>query len=235
MRLFRLFLSVCVVAGTLTACGSRESNVESGNRDGILHYGNGAEPQGLDPHVVTGVPENHIVRALFEGLAVKNPKTLEPEPGVAERWDISEDGTVYTFHLNPNARWSNGETMTASDYVWSWNRALHPDTGSLYAYMLYPIVNSEAYSKREITDFTEVGAKALDDHTLQVTLNAPTPYFLQLMDHYSTFAVHPETLLKHGKMTDRFTPWTRVGNIVSNGPFTLEEWSLNRRIIIKKN
>jgi oligopeptide transport system substrate-binding protein len=235
MRLFRLFLSVCVVAGTLTACGSRESNVESGNRDGILHYGNGAEPQGLDPHVVTGVPENHIVRALFEGLAVKNPKTLEPEPGVAERWDISEDGTVYTFHLNPNARWSNGETMTASDYVWSWNRALHPDTGSLYAYMLYPIVNSEAYSKREITDFTEVGVKALDDHTLQVTLNAPTPYFLQLMDHYSTFAVHPETLLKHGKMTDRFTPWTRVGNIVSNGPFTLEEWSLNRRIIIKKN
>jgi oligopeptide transport system substrate-binding protein len=235
MRLFRLFLSVCVIAGTLTACGSRESNVESGNRDGILHYGNGAEPQGLDPHVVTGVPESHIVRALFEGLAVKNPKTLEPEPGVAERWDISEDGTVYTFYINPEAKWSNGEPMTASDYVWSWNRALHPDTGSLYAYMLYPIVNSEAYSKREITDFTKVGVKALDDHTLQVTLNAPTPYFLQLMDHYSTFAVHPETLLKHGKMTDRFTPWTRVGNIVSNGPFTLEEWSLNRRIIIKKN
>ena len=235
MRLFRLFLPACVIAGMLTACGSGESNVESGNANGILHYGNGAEPQGLDPHVVTGVPENHIVRALFEGLAVKNPETLEPEPAVAERWDISEDGTVYTFYLNPNARWSNGETMTASDYVWSWNRALHPDTGSLYAYMLYPIVNSEAYSKREITDFGEVGVKALDDHTLQVRLNAPTPYFLQLMDHYSTFAVHPETLLKHGKMTDRFTPWTRVGNIVSNGPFTLEEWSLNRRIIIKKS
>ena len=235
MRLFRLILPVCVIAGMLTACGSGESNVESGNRDGILHYGNGAEPQGLDPHVVTGVPENHIVRALFEGLAVKNPETLEPEPGVAERWDISKDGTVYTFYLNPNAKWSNGETMTASDYVWSWNRALHPDTGSLYAYMLYPIVNSEAYSKREITDFNEVGVKALDDHTLQVTLNAPTPYFLQLMDHYSTFAVHPETLLKHGKMTDRFTPWTRVDNIVSNGPFKLEEWSLNRRIIIKKS
>ena len=235
MRLFRLILPVCVIAGMLTACGSGESNVESGNRDGILHYGNGAEPQGLDPHVVTGVPENHIVRALFEGLAVKNPKTLEPEPGVAERWDISKDGTVYTFYLNRNAKWSNGETMTASDYVWSWNRALHPDTGSLYAYMLYPIVNSEAYSKREITDFNDVGVKALDDQTLQVTLNAPTPYFLQLMDHYSTFAVHPETLLKHGKMTDRFTPWTRVDNIVSNGPFTLEEWSLNRRIIIKKS
>jgi len=235
MRLFRFILPACVIVGMLTACAGGESNVESGNRDGFLHYGNGAEPQGLDPHVVTGVPENHIIRALFEGLAVKNPITLEPEPGVAERWDISEDGRVYTFYINPEAKWSNGEPMTASDYVWSWNRALHPDTGSLYAYMLYPIVNSEAYSKREITDFDQVGVKALDDLTLQVTLNAPTPYFLQLMDHYSSFAVHPETLLKYGKMTERFTPWTRVGNIVSNGAFTLDEWSLNRRIIIKKS
>ena len=235
MRLFQSIIPASVLMILLTACGGGESNVESGNRDGFLHYGNGAEPQGLDPHVVTGVPENHIIRALFEGLAVKNPITLEPEPGVAERWDISDDGTVYTFYINPEAKWSNGEPMTASDYVWSWNRALHPDTGSLYAYMLYPIVNSEAYSKREITDFDQVGVKALDDLTLQVTLNAPTPYFLQLMDHYSSFAVHPETLLKHGKMTDRFTPWTRVGNIVSNGAFTLDEWSLNRRIIIKKS
>ena len=235
MRLFQSIIPASVLMALLTACGGGESNVESGNRDGFLHYGNGAEPQGLDPHVVTGVPENHIIRALFEGLAVKNPITLEPEPGVAERWDISEDGTVYTFYINPEAKWSNGEPMTASDYVWSWNRALHPDTGSLYAYMLYPIVNSEAYSKREITDFDQVGVKAIDDLTLQVTLNAPTPYFLQLMDHYSSFAVHPETLLKHGKMTDRFTPWTRVGNIVSNGAFTLDEWSLNRRIIIKKS
>ena len=118
----------------------------SGNEQGFLHYGNGAEPQGLDQHVVTGVPENHIVRAIFEGLTVKNPITLEPEPGVAEDWKISDDGMIYTFYINPNAKWSNGEHMTASDYVWSWNRALHPETGSLYSYMLYPIVNAEAYS-----------------------------------------------------------------------------------------
>ena len=80
-----------------------------------------------------------------------------------------------------------------------------------------------------------MGVKSIDDSTLEVTLNAPTPYFLQLMDHYSTFAVHPETLLKHGKMTDRFTAWTRVGNLVGNGAFTLEEWSINRRIVVKKN
>ncbi len=217
------------------SCASPESNVVSGNQQGYLHYGNGAEPQGLDPHVVTGVPENHIVRAIFEGLAVKNPITLEPEPGVAEKWKISDDGRIYTFYINPNAKWSNGEHMTASDYVWSWNRALHPETGSLYSYMLYPIVNAEAYAKGEVTDFTKVGVKAIDDRTLEVALNAPTPYFLQLMDHYSTFAVHPETLLKYGKMTDRFTSWTRVGNIVGNGAFTLDEWSINRRIIVKKN
>ena len=99
MRLFQSIIPASVLMILLTACGGGESNVESGNRDGFLHYGNGAEPQGLDPHVVTGVPENHIIRALFEGLAVKNPITLEPEPGVAERWDISDDGTVYTLSL----------------------------------------------------------------------------------------------------------------------------------------
>jgi oligopeptide transport system substrate-binding protein len=228
-------LLTLVISALVSACGTGESNVTQGNREGILHYGNGAEPQGLDPHVVTGVPENHLIRALFEGLAVKNPVTLEPEPGVAERWTFNEDRSVITFYLNPNAKWSNGEQVTADDFVWSWNRALHPETGNLYAYMLYPVKNAEAYAKGDVSEFSEVGVKALDETTLEVTLNAPTPYFIQLMDHYSTFAVHPETLLKFGKMTDRFTPWTRVGNIVSNGAFVLEDWALNRHIKMIKN
>ena len=228
-------LLTLVISALVSACGTGESNVTQGNREGILHYGNGAEPQGLDPHVVTGMPENHLIRALFEGLAVKNPVTLEPEPGVAERWTFNEDRSVITFYLNPNAKWSNGEQVTADDFVWSWNRALHPETGNLYAYMLYPVKNAEAYAKGDVSEFSEVGVKALDETTLEVTLNAPTPYFIQLMDHYSTFAVHPETLLKFGKMTDRFTPWTRVGNIVSNGAFVLEDWALNRHIKMIKN
>jgi oligopeptide transport system substrate-binding protein len=125
--------------------------------------------------------------------------------------------------------------MTAGDYIWSWERALSPKMGNLYAYMLFPIVNSEAYAKGKITDFDEVGVKALDDQTLQVTLNESTPYFIQLMDHYSTFAVHPETIEKHGKKTDRFTKWTRVANMVNNGPFNLSEWKLNRRIAMVKS
>jgi oligopeptide transport system substrate-binding protein len=185
--------------------------------------------------VVTGVPENVLIRALFEGLAVKNPYTLEPEPGVARSWDISEDGRRITFHLNPEARWSNGDPVTADDFRWSWMRALHPQMGNLYAYMLFPVRNAEAFFSGEIQDFDKVGVKAPDPLTLEVTLTEPTPYFIQLMDHYSTFAVHRPTIEKHGKFTDRFTRWTRVENIVSNGPFVLEEWLLNRRISMRKS
>ena len=226
---------VALLVVLLAGCTGGESNVEQGNREGILHYGNGSEPQGLDPHVVTGVPENKLIRALFEGLAVKNPYTLEPEPGVAERWEFSEDGRVITFFINPDARWSNGDPVTAHDYVWSWDRALHPAMGNLYAYMLFPIRNAQAYATGELDDFSQVGVRAVDDRTLEVTLTEPTPYFLQLMDHYSTFAVHPPTVQKFGAKTDRFTKWTRVENIVGNGPFVLTEWKLNRRITMAKS
>jgi oligopeptide transport system substrate-binding protein len=229
------FLSHVIFALSLLACGGGESNVARGNREGVLHFGNGSEPQGLDPHVVTGIPESHIVSALFEGLTVKNPYTLEPEPGVARRWDISEDGLTITFYLNPEARWSNGDPMTADDYVWSWQRALDPAMGNQYAYMLYPLDNAEAFATGKIQDFSEVGVKALDRHTLQVRLSAPTPYFIQLMDHQSTYAVHRPTIEKFGKATDRFTPWTRAENIVGNGPFRLKNWQLNRRITVEKS
>jgi oligopeptide transport system substrate-binding protein len=219
----------------LLACSGGESRVTQGNREGILHYGNGTEPQGLDPHVVTGVPENHIIRALFEGLAVKNPYTLEPEPGVAERWEFSEDGRVVTFHIRHNARWSNGDPVTAHDYVWSWQRALNPVMGNANAYMLYPVKNAQAYASGQLDDPNELGVKALDAHTLEVTLNEPTPFFLQLMDHYSSFAVHRPTIEKFGKATDRFTKWTRAENMVGNGAFRLKQWQLNRRVVVEKS
>jgi oligopeptide transport system substrate-binding protein len=228
-------VTCCLLAGLLLACSAGESNVAQGNRDGILHFGNGSEPQGLDPHVVTGVPESKIIDALFEGLTRKNPWTLEPEPGAAASWEFSEDRRVITFHMQPEGRWSNGDPVTAHDFVWSWRRALDPAMGNLYAYMLYPVKNAEAYATGKIDDPELLGVRALDDMTLEVTLNAPTPYFLQLMDHYSSFAVHRETVERFGKATDRFTRWTRVGNIVSNGPFQLKGWELNRRIVVERN
>lgn len=219
----------------LAACGSGESNVESGNRLGILHLGNGTEPPGLDPHTTTSVSASWILGSLFEGLVTLNPSTLDIEPGVATRWEISEDGTVYTFYLNPAAKWSNGDPVTAQDFVFSWRRSLSPVMANQNAYLLYPVANAEAYATGKLQDFDAVGAKALSDDIFQVTLNAATPYFLQLLNHQSTYPVHRPTIEKFGKATDRFTRWTRVGNMVNNGAFVLKEWKLNRRIRVEPN
>ena len=138
------FLMLMLFIG-LTGCGSGESNISLGNRTGILYWGNGTEPASLDPHIATGVPEHHIMSSVMEGLVLKDRKSLEPRPGVAESWTISDDGRVYTFKLRDDARWSNGDPHIASDYVWSWWRALQPALGNQYAYMLFPIKNSKRY------------------------------------------------------------------------------------------
>jgi len=237
MKLSRALIPALLLSLFLVSCGggSNESRVITGNQQGVLHLGNGTEPQGIDPHIVTGVPEHHIIGALFEGLVTKNPYTLEPEPGVAESWDISEDGRVYTFQLRDNARWSNGDPVVAEDFRWSWERALTPELGSLYNYMFFPILNAEGFATGAIDDFSEVGVKVLGERTLEVTLREPTPFLLQLFDHYSTYPVHPPTVLAFGSPTDRFSQWSREGNIVTNGAFTLTQWQVNSHIRVEKS
>ena len=234
MNLPRRYFLVFVLL--LTACGggSNLSRVDQGTIDGVLHFGNGSEPQTVDPHLATGVPEHHVITALFEGLTSKNPYTLEPEPAVAESWDISEDGMTYTFHLRSNATWSNGDPVTAEDFRWSWERAMTPALASEYSYMYYPILNAEEFTTGRISDFNDVGVKVIDDYTLEVQLRAPTPYFLQLLDHYSTFPVHRGTVEKFGSYTDRLSQWSREGNIVSNGAFELTEWMISSHIRVEK-
>jgi len=231
-----IFLSILLVTCvTLTGCGSSETNVVAGNKSGTLYWGNGTEPQSLDPQIATGVPEHHIISAVMEGLVLKDRKTLEPRPGVAKTWDISNDGRVYTFYLRENAKWSNGDAHTADDYVWSWWRALQTTLGNQYAYMLFPIKNAKRYYDGETSDFSDVGVKAIDNRTLQVTLTNPTPYFLQLLDHYSLFPVHQATIEKFGRADERGTRWSYEGNLVGNGPYKLEEWKINRHITVTKN
>lgn len=227
-----ILLATCV---TLTGCGSSETNVVAGNKSGTLYWGNGTEPQSLDPQIATGVPEHHVISAVMEGLVLKDRKTLEPRPGVAKTWDISNDGRVYTFYLRENAKWSNGDAHTAHDYVWSWWRALQTTLGNQYAYMLFPIKNAKRYYDGETSDFSDVGVKAIDNQTLQVTLTNPTPYFLQLLDHYSLFPVHQATIEKFGRADERGTRWSYEGNLVGNGPYKLEEWKINRHITVTKN
>jgi oligopeptide transport system substrate-binding protein len=209
-----------------------QSNVTTGTRDQVLHYGNGGEPQDLDPHVTTGIPEYHIQMALLEGLVTKNPGDLSIEPAVAESWYIAEDGRTYTFNLRKNNQWSNGDPITAHDFIYAWKRALMPALGNQYAYMLFYIKGAEALYKGVQNDFS---AKALDDYTLQLELKHPTKFFLQLLDHHSYYPVHQATIEKFGASDERGTHWTRPGNFVGNGPFKLKEWALNRMIVVEKN
>lgn len=229
---FLLCISLVILA---SGCSNQLSNVEHGNQHQILHSGNGAEPQDLDPHITTGIPEYHIQRTLFEGLTRKNPRTMEPVPGAAESWTVSPDGRLYTFAIRRNARWSNGDPVTAHDFVYSWKRILSAKMASDYAYTLYCIENAEEYHTGKISDFAQVGALALDDHTLQVRLKNPTAYFLQLLDHHSTYPVHRPTIEKFGAMDERGTKWTRAGNFVGNGPFTLKAWEVNKVLVVEKN
>jgi oligopeptide transport system substrate-binding protein len=219
----------------LSGCGRRETRVEVGDREQILHRGNGAEPQDIDPQTVTGVTEDHIIMALFEGLVSEDPHDLHAMPGVAENWDISEDGKTYTFHLRKNAKWSNGETVTAHDFVRSYQRMLMPSLGAEYAYMLYVMVNAEEFNKGEIKDFSKVGVKALDDFTLQIQLRSPTPYFLSLINHYSWFPVPISVIERCGPIDQRGNRWTRPENFVGNGPFNLAKWKINDVLIVKKS
>ncbi len=140
---------------------------------------NGDEPQTLDPAIVTGQLEGRICLALFEGLTTRDAKG-NIIPGMAQSWERSPDGLTYTFHLRPGIAWSNGEPLTAGDFLRSWERALNPATASEYSYQLYYLVNGEAYGTGKLNDFSQVGVKAPDPATLVVTLAHPTAYFLEL-------------------------------------------------------
>ncbi len=236
-RPYRLFTvaSVLLLLGLLDGCKKAETPVERGNREQVLELGNLTEPADLDPQVITSTSDFNIVFALLEGLTTPDARDLRPTPGAAQSWDISADNLVYTFHLRSNARWSNGDPVTAQDFLYAYRRMLTPAFGSAYSYMLYCARNAEAFNTGKITDFEQVGIKALDHLTLQITLNAPTPYFLSLIGHHSWFPVHQKTIEQFGKMTDRGTRWTRPENYVGNGPFVLKEWRTNQFISVEKS
>ncbi len=216
-------------------CTKNQTNVEYGLANQELFYGNGDEPKSVDPHITTGSPENNIIIALFEGLVRKDHTTLEPKPAVAKSWSISDDGTVYTFALREDAKWSNGKPLVANDFVQSWKRALMPTLTNEYAYMMFYLKNAEAYYNGTITDFDQVGVKALNDHTLEVTLNYPAQFFLQVLDHHSYYPVPVDTIAQFGDIDDPTNPWVLPGNFVGNGPFVLSTWDINQSLVVTKS
>jgi oligopeptide transport system substrate-binding protein len=231
-RLIPLAVACCVA---LLGCARRETPAEAGIRTQTLLFGNGADPADLDPQVVVAFTDTVIDYALFEGLTTLDAKTSRAVPGLAERWDVSPDGRVYTFHLRPNARWSNGDGVTAGDFVYSFQRILTPSFAAGYAYMLWPIKNAEAFNSGRITDFSQVGVRALDAATLEVTLERPTPYLPALAAHNTWLPVHKPVIERFGRMDEKGTAWTRPGNLVGNGAFTLAEWVPNARVAVVKN
>lgn len=214
--------------------GLSTSAVSTGPRT-ALNFGNGTEPQDIDPQIVTGVPENKIVNALFEGLVAEGPTGADTVGGVAERWEISEDGRVYTFFLRTTAKWSNGDPVTAQDFVASYRRMLTPSLAAEYAYKLHHVVGAEAFNKGELKDFAQVGLAAPDAHTLRVTLKHRAPFLIEAMKHYSWFPVHTPTVEKFGGLARKGTAWTRPENLVGNGPFVLKEWRPNQRIVVTRS
>ena len=168
----------------------------------VLLYGNGAEPQDLDFQIVTGSPEHHLALTFFEGLISEDPQ-LNILPGVAERWEISPDGLVYTFHLRADAKWSDGDPLTADDFVQTYRRMITPALGAEYSYMLWHVVGAEDYNKSKLTDFAQTGFKAPDPRTVQLTLRHPTPFLLHAMNHYAWFPLHIPTLKKFGALDRR--------------------------------
>ncbi|EKO3717775.1 oligopeptide ABC transporter substrate-binding protein OppA [Vibrio metschnikovii] len=193
-----------------------------------LIRGNGTEVASLDPHKTEGVPESHVIRDLLEGL-VNQDADGNTIPGVAERWETSDNQT-YTFYLRKDAKWSNGDPVTAQDFVYSWQRAVDPATASPYSwYMEYTKMKNAKEIIAGEKASTTLGVKALDDHTLVVELDTPLPYFVMMTGHTTMKPVHKGTIEKHGD------EWTRAGNYVSNGAYMLDRWVVNERLELKRN
>lgn len=234
---FIIMHALLLAALVLSGCGHSEDKTQGfPNRlkpaiaaDGTKTFrrGNSAEPQSLDPAQVTGVPGANILYDLYEGLV-----TLSPEgkviPGVARSWDVSDDGLTYTFHLDRQARWSNGQPVTAQDFVFSLRRAVDPAIASPYADMHEPIAHARAIM-HDKAPVTKLGVKALDKRTLEIRLAERTPFFIATLAHVSSYPVYPPAVKQWG---DAFT---QPRHAVTNGAYRLASWRVNNKIVLKRN
>ncbi len=220
----------------LAGCAKKPAGVGDLAKDQTLRFNVGAEPETLDPALQTGIPEFNIGSQMYEGLTRMDGNN-KPYAGVAEKWDISSDNLKYTFHLRKNAKWSNGDPVTAKDFEWSWKRALDPRTGSQYAYQLYYIKGGKTLNEVDAKDEAKIkqlsdalGVKATDDYTLEVTLEAPTPYFLGLTSFPTLYPVHRAEV---EKFADKWA--TKPEQFVTNGPFKMTKWVNNQVIEMEKS
>lgn len=225
-----LLALVLVVSLTLAGCGSTQTDqAGSGTEPMVLTWNMLTEPETLDLTVQTGLPDATAITALFEGLTrYDRNHEIKKGSGMAEDWTISPDGLHYTFKIRKDAKWTNGDPVTAHDFEYAWKKLLAPETASEYAYQLFYLKNGEKYNAGE-AKAEEVGVKATDDYTLEMELEAPTPYFIGLTAFSNLFPIN--------KKVDQDNPeWhTKAETYVSNGPFKLVTWEHQQKLEMVKN
>jgi oligopeptide transport system substrate-binding protein len=191
-----------------------------------LRFGNGSEPQTLDPSLSTGTQDDNIMGDLMMGLMTEDPMS-RPIPGMATHWTSSADGLTWTFHLR-EALWSDGTPVTAGDFVFAWLRLLDPALAAPYAYYVYFLKNAAAINAGKMPA-AALGAHALDAHTLEMELEHPAPYMLELLMHAVTYPLPRHVIAAKGR------DWAHPGNYIGNGAFTLKSWVPNDYVLIEKN
>jgi len=221
-RSFSALVALLAVAG----CAKHEPAANASAQ--VLRVSQRNEPADLDPALATLPDEFFIIRALSEGLLVPDPAGGAPLPAAAERFDLSADGLIYTFHLR-DTRWSNGEPVTAADFTESYRRLLTPATAAPKANLFFAVKNARAFVSGTLADFSVVGFAAPDPHTLVVTLVQPMPRFPLYVASGPWIPVNPRVVAQHGRV------WTQPEHFVGNGPFTLAEWRPQQRVVVKKN
>ena len=229
-----------VFAGTAllllsAGCQRHETPVEIGDREQILHLGNSAEPGDLDPATAIAVTDSNILSTLFEGLVNFAPDGCTIVPGAAESWDISPDGRTYTFHLRAGLKWSNGDPLTSADFLYSFRRIIEPKLGSEMAIYADIVTGAEDFRNGKTSDFAGVGFRAPDPQTFQITLRERAPYLLAVLTINPFYPVHRATIEKNDAYVHREARWTRPGQLVGNGPFTLEGWRVNDSLTVARN
>jgi len=225
-KAFGLLCALGLLAG-LNACGPQKAiRAPCPHGSVCLEFGNGSEPVSLDPPKTTGTWEDRVMGEMLIGLTQNDPEG-RPVPGMATSWETSPDGKTWTFHLR-HALWSDGVPVTANDFVFGMRRLMDPATASQYAYLLFFIKNAEPVNDGKLP-LTALGVRAIDDHTLEVTLEHPAPYLLEIAKHQTMYPVPEHTVKQWG---DR---WTDPGHYVANGPYKLVSWRLGDRITLEKN
>ena len=216
LRIIRTLIGCSVLALASSVASAATINIH-----------NGGDPTSLDPHKLSGDWENRIAGDIFEGLVTENAKA-EAIAGQASEWTVSDDALVYTFTLRDGIQWSDGKPVTADDFVFAFQRLMNPETAATYAYLQYSIKNAEAINTGEITDLNALGVKALDDKTVEITLERPTPYFLGALTHYTAYPLPRHVLEAAGD------DWVKIDNIVTNGPYKPVDWVPGSHVTTEK-